>query len=218
MEELVVLLNRYGYGLLFGIGFLEFAGAPIASVPVLVVAGALASMGHPPYPGVVLSVALGGLIADLSWYAVARMGGAGIVDAVCGLSSNPMGCVLAVERRIRVVGPAYLLPAKFIPGAGNLVAAASGFAGVRLGKFILLDGIGLLAWATVYTGAGWVFAPQVEEVVGWSSGIAVWIGLAAAGLITGAGIWRYFKVRMHRAGHAAMRAAARQEGVSAAEA
>ena len=34
MEPLVVLLERYGYGLLFGVGFLEFVGAPIVTITV----------------------------------------------------------------------------------------------------------------------------------------------------------------------------------------
>jgi membrane protein DedA with SNARE-associated domain len=113
------MLECYGYLLLFVVGFLEYAGAPIASIPVLVVAGALAAMGGIPLPGIVLAAALGGLTSDLIWYAAARTRGQRLVDVVCGLATNPMACVTVIERRIRAVGPLYLLPSKFIPGGGQ---------------------------------------------------------------------------------------------------
>jgi len=205
MEPLVVLLERYGYGLLFGVGFLEFVGAPIASIPVLIVAGALASSGDVSFLGIVLAAALGGLCGDLTWYGAARWRGRGIVDGVCGLSSNPKACVIAVESRVRKVGPKFLLPAKFIPGAGNLVAAASGLAGVGFGVFVVLDALGLLIWSLVYSGAGWIFSDQVARVVEWASGFTLWVVAGAGVLIGAAAAWRIAKVYMHRARHEAMR-------------
>ena len=205
MEQLAVLLERYGYGLLFGVGLLEFAGAPIASVPILIVAGSLASTGVVSFPGIIVSAALGGLLGDLTWYGAARWRGRGLRDTVCGLSSNPSACVIGVERRVRTVGPKYLLPAKFIPGAGNLVAAASGFAGISIGTFLLLDGLGLLIWALVYGGAGWVFSAQVEQLVQWASGFTLWLVAGASALIGGAAAWRVAKVNLHRARHRALR-------------
>ncbi|UCC75286.1 MAG: hypothetical protein JSV86_05805 [Gemmatimonadota bacterium] len=47
----------------------------------------------------------------------------------------------------------------------------------------------------------------MERVIEWASGFGLLILLAAAGLIAGAGVWRYFKVRMHRPHHEAARAA-----------
>ena len=204
MEQLAGLLGQYGFALLFAVGFLEYIGAPIASVPVLVVAGALSSMGGHPLPGIVLAAALGGLTADLVWFSVARWRGQGVVDKVCGLSSNPTACIIGVERRVRSVGPSYLLPAKFLPGAGNLVAAASGFACMRVATFVLMDGMGLLIWAAVYGGVGWVFADQVEQMIAWASSFTLWVVAGASVLIAAAGVWRIVKVHMHKAGHAAM--------------
>ena len=204
MEQLTPILEQYGYPLLFGLGFLEFIGAPIASVPVLIVAGGLAASGDVSVPGIILAAALGGLLADLLWYGAARLRGRGLVDSVCGLSSNPMACVVDVERRVAAVGPAFLLPAKFIPGAGNLVAAASGLTGMTLGAFLVMDGLGVLAWATVYAGAGWIFSAQVDQVIQLATGLASWLVGGSLLLITGAGVWRFMKVRMHRGMHDSM--------------
>jgi membrane protein DedA with SNARE-associated domain len=88
---------------------------------------------------------------------------------------------------------------------GNLVAAASGLACVRVGTFVLLDGIGLMVWATVYGGAGWLFSDQVEQVVVWGSSFTIWIVAVSSALIAGAGMWRIVKVYMHKPRHEAMR-------------
>jgi len=216
MEQLTQLLDNYGYVLLFGVGFLEFVGAPIASVPVLIVAGALASMGGSSMPGIVASAALGGLLGDLTWYGVARWRGERLVDTVCGLSSNPMACAIGVERRVRAIGPKFLVPAKFLPGAGNLVAAASGLAGIPLRAFVLLDGLALLIWASVYSVAGWIFSAQVELMIEWASGFTLWLVGIAGALIGGAAAWRVAKVYMHRSRHEVMRAAtSEQPGLTA---
>ncbi|MFG1691046.1 DedA family protein [Gemmatimonadota bacterium] len=204
MEQLTLLLEQYGYPLLFGLGFLEFIGAPIASVPVLIVAGGLAASGGVSVPGIILSAALGGLLADSLWYGAARLRGRGLVDSVCGLSSNPMACVLTVERKVAAVGPAYLLPAKFIPGAGNLVAAASGLTGMTVGAFLVMDGLGVLAWATVYAGVGWIFSAQVDLAIEWATGFASWLVGGALVLIAVAGVWRFVKTHMHRGMHDSM--------------
>jgi membrane protein DedA with SNARE-associated domain len=206
MEQLSLLLERFGYLLLFGVGFLEFAGAPIASVPILVIAGALAASGDASVLGIVISAALGGLLGDLMWFGLARWRGPGLVDMVCGLSSNPMACVIGVERRVQAVGPRYLAPAKFIPGAGNLVAAASGFTNMRLLTFVLFDSVGLFIWAAVYTILGWLFAAQVGMVIEWASAFTIWVVSAVSALIGGAAAWRVAKVWMHKRHHDAMRA------------
>ncbi len=51
--------SRTAFTTLAAGGFLKYAGAPIASVPVLVVAGALASLGGLSFPGLVVAAALG---------------------------------------------------------------------------------------------------------------------------------------------------------------
>lgn len=201
MEEMILLFEEHGYLLLFAIGFLEFIGAPVAGVPVLMVAGGVAAARGLSFPGIVLAAVLGGLVADGIWYWIARLRGRGMVDMVCGLSSNPMACVLSVEGRVAAVGPWLLLPAKFIPGTGNLVAAAAGFAGIPFGVFVMFDAFGLLAWATAYTGIGWVFSAQVELILSWGGRFASWILGGAALLVVAAGAWRVAKARMHRVMH-----------------
>jgi len=201
MDSLLVFLETYGYWLLIAVGFAEYSGVPIASVPVLVAGGALASSGGLSLPVVAASAAIGGLAADASWYGLARWKGQGLVGVACGLSSNPRACVVGVERRIGRVGTKYILSAKFLPGAGNLIAPAAGYAGVPIGRFLALDAVALSLWGLVYSGLGWVFSNQISVVIEAATGYSRWVVGLSATLIGMFLVWRVQKARTHHRVH-----------------
>jgi membrane protein DedA with SNARE-associated domain len=207
--ELAELVGRNGPLLFFGIGFLEFIGAPVAGVPALVAAGALASTGGSDPLLLVTLTAAGGLSADGVLFALARWRGRSMVDAACGLSSNPRSCIYAVLRRVERLGAPFLLGAKFVPGAGNMVAPAAALAGMSAPGFLGLDAAALLLWSTAYTALGWVFADQVGSVLGILAGWGAWTVAALVLLVAAAGVWRILKVQAHTRAHAAM---AEEEG------
>lgn len=201
MYELVSFVGEYGYGFLLAVGFAEFVGVPIVSVPVLVTVGAVAGQGGIHPLGAALAAAAGGLLADMTWYGMGRWQGHRLVGVACGLTSNPTACVVDVEERVGRLGPRLILPAKFLPGVGNLLAPASGFAGVSLWLFLWADAAALLLWAVAYTGVGWLFSDQVyrvlEAIAAYRSS-ALWIG---GGLILGAAVWRLARAGVHEMLH-----------------
>lgn len=201
METARVLLEGYGYWLLLAVGFAEFAGLPIASVPVLIVAGAAAAEGAISLPVAALAAALGGLLADTAWYSLSRWRGQSLVDTVCNLSSNPRSCVISIASRLQKVGPVYVLPSKFIPGTGNLVAASAGLAGLRPSTFLLADAVALGLWSVVYLGLGYLLEGQVASAVNWVAGSVGVAAAVAASLILGALVWRFVRAGIHREGH-----------------
>ncbi len=207
METLATIFETYGYGLLVAVGFAEFAGIPIASVPVLFGAGALAAGGGPSLIGVAAAAAVGGFLADAGWYSLARWKGSRLVRAACGLSSNPQACVVGVEGRVNRLGNLYVLSAKFPPGAANLIAPATGYAGFSPIRFLALDAVALAVWASVYSTLGWLFSSQVETAIVVTVAYSRWALLGALVLIGMAGAWRLFKIRMHRAQHTTVQAA-----------
>ena len=202
MDAVGHLLETWGYGLLVLVGFVEFIGLPIASVPVLIVAGAVAASGGLSLPLVALSAAAGGLVADLTWYWITRWRGPRLVGTVCNLTSNPKACVFTVTQRIERIGPIYILPSKFLPGTGNLIAASSGLAGLAPRTFALADATALLLWGGVYASLGYLLSAEVygvvEQIAGFASiaiAIAVLLVLSATG-------WRVVRARIHAARHA----------------
>lgn len=201
-EALVDYLDAFGYLTLLAVGFAEYAGVPIASVPVLMTAGALGTSAGLDPVAAAASAALGGLLADVGWFLLVRWRGAALVDAACGLTTNPNACVLGVEDRVSKLGPAYVIPSKFVPGAGNLVGAASGLSGMSTPRFVLSDALGLLLWAGAYTGLGWLLAEEIRAAVELVARYQKWALAVAAGLVAGAAVWRRLRVLRHRQGHA----------------
>lgn len=200
-EALIELLASHGYLVLVAVGFAEYAGAPVASVPVLVAAGGLAASAGLGAVPVAASAALGGWVADIGWFSLVRWRGDALVDAACGLTSNPDACVLGVEERVARLGPGYVVPSKFIPGGGNLVAAGAALAGMDPGRFMAYDGLALLLWAGAWTTLGRLLSSEIGvalELVGrYQRGML----LLAIGLVLAAGLWRALRVARHRAGH-----------------
>lgn len=201
METLSTLIDSYGLLLLFGLGFVEYGGFPIASVPFLITAGSLARMGGLPMPGLIVAAATGGLLADAIWYGLARRHGDRVVGVACSLSSRPNACVGGVEARVTRLGAPYILTSKFVPGVGNLIAAAAGLGAFPALRFLGLDALALLLWASVYAGAGWVFAEQVESVIRVVTSYTAWALLVAVLLVALGGTYRYFKTRRHAPMH-----------------
>lgn len=132
------------YGALFLLGIAEFGASPVATVPVLLASGALAAGGTLSVGGVVLAVADGGLVADMSWLTVAIWRGRSIVNAACRLSANPKSCVLMVCEKIAKFGAPYIIVGKFISGTAAMLAAAAGLAGVSHVRFMAIDAVALL--------------------------------------------------------------------------
>ncbi len=81
MDAALAFLEAHGYWLLFGLGFAEFAGVPIASAPVLLAAGALSAAGNLNLLAAALSAAAGGLTADSLWYVLARWKGSRLLGS-----------------------------------------------------------------------------------------------------------------------------------------
>ncbi len=153
--------------------------------------------------GVVVSVAGGGLLAELGWYTVGRRQGLRLIDGACGLSSNPMACVLTVKNRLSRLGTAYILLAKMLPGSGNLIAVAAGLAGFGTLPFILADSAALILWAAIYTGTGWILSDRLAAAIEWAVTYnrAVVVVLI---LMVLAAAWRLLKVRLHQEAHRRM--------------
>lgn len=203
MEAMEELLRSHGYALLLLVGFAEFAGLPLASGPVLVLAGAFAARGAMELHWAIAAAVSGALIADLCWYGLARRYGGWVLGVACGLSSNPSTCAIGLRAKIERVGGRSVLVAKLIPGMANLVAASAGLARLPVHHFIPANVAGLVFWASLDLGLGWIFSDRLQEVIGWLSSYSRVVLLGGAGLILGAIVWRVVKIGMHRRRHPA---------------
>jgi membrane protein DedA with SNARE-associated domain len=201
MDQLHAFAVAYGYGALLLIGFVEFGALPVGGVTVLLGAGALTGSGYLTFPGVVAAVSTGGLLADLFWFSAARARGEAIVNVACGLSADPRSCVLSVRRQVLRFGPSYLVLAKFLPGTAGLAAAAAGLSPLRAARFMAIDGVALVLWTSLWTGAVRVFAPRIEELIDWIDGRMRLVLPAALAAIALVAFLRFAKSRTHVGRH-----------------
>jgi membrane protein DedA with SNARE-associated domain len=199
--QAVELFVRHGYPMLLLVGFVEYIGLPVASLPVLLIAGALSATGDLGLLRSAGAVVTGGLLADVVWFLIARTHGARVLDRACGLTTNPWACALTVTRQVARVGPPFLLIAKFIPGTANLIAAASGMTRVPFLLFVAFDTAALGLWAGTYLLIGRLFAGQVDVVLRSAVGVSRVVAVFSTALIVLAGVWRVAKIRTHRRIH-----------------
>jgi membrane protein DedA with SNARE-associated domain len=164
MHSTLEFVLRHGYALVFLFVFMEQAGLPIPSLPVLLAVGALAGAGK-----LSLALALGlavvaSVIADSIWYQLGRLRGHSILSLLCRISLEPDSCVRRTENAFAQRGARSLLVAKFIPGLSTAAPPLAGMLRMRLSRFFTWDAAGALLWAAAYAGLGFIFSAQLDRV------------------------------------------------------
>ena len=151
MNETLQFVVRHGYLLVFAWVFIEQAGLPIPSAPLLLAVGALSGM-HQMNLGVAITIAAFAAVAsDSIWYEIGRQKGVRVIQLVCRISLEPDSCVRRTQVSFGRNGAGVLLVAKFIPGLNAMAAPLAGI--IRMGwrKFLLFDLAGALLWVGIYT-------------------------------------------------------------------
>ena len=164
MHSTLEFVLRHGYALVFLFVFMEQAGLPIPSLPILLAVGALAGAGK-----LSLALALGlavvaSVIADSIWYQLGRLRGHSILSLLCRISLEPDSCVRRTENAFAQRGARSLLVAKFIPGLSTAAPPLAGMLRMRLSRFFTWDAAGALLWAAAYAGLGFIFSAQLDRV------------------------------------------------------
>jgi len=164
MRETIEFLVEHGYTLLFAWVLAEQLGLPIPSWPLLLAAGALAGSGQLSLGIAVLLAAVASIIADVSWYELGKSRGGKILGLLCRISLEPDTCVRRTEDAFQNHATRSLLLAKFIPGLSTAAPPMAGMTGMRLPRFLLLDGIGALLYFGGAVLVGYVFSARLEEL------------------------------------------------------
>ena len=176
MSHIIPFLLAHGYVVIFAGVLLEFLGAPISSVPLLIAAGALVALKRLYLPFLLLLALAACLIADLGWYELGRYRGYSILRFLCRISLEPDSCVRRTQDRFAQQGGRSLLVSKFVPGLGTAAAPLAGLLRMRPSRFLMWDTAGSLLWAGTYMMAGYFFSPQLDR-------LGVYAGRLGAGLV-----------------------------------
>jgi membrane protein DedA with SNARE-associated domain len=164
MHSALEFLVHHGYAVLLLWVFLEQAGLPMPSLPLLLAAGALGGMNRLNFGFSLLVSVAACLSADTIWYELGRRNGIKVVQWLCKISLEPDSCVRRTEGVFEKQGAKSLILAKFLPGLSAVATPLAGIFQMKLRRFLAYDALGALLWAGSYLGLGYLFSDQIEIV------------------------------------------------------
>ncbi len=195
MHEVVSILVKYGYVLVFVWVLGEQLGLPIPAFPLLLTAGAMAGQGKINLAAVLLTATIAALAADMFWYKLGQKRGASVLRFLCKMSLEPDSCVQSTRGSLDKRGPQTLLYSKFVPGLNTVAAPIAGMSRVPYGRFFAYDFVGTIFWASSSLVVGYVFSDEVDAILGRSREVGRFIGWLAVAGIVGWVIWKYVQRR-----------------------
>ena len=200
LKEAGDFLIRHGYTLLFGWVLVEQMGLPIPAIPLLLAAGALVGSGKMDLTLAVGLALIAVILADLFWYSLGRYRGGRILKLLCRISLEPDSCVRRTENLFVRHGARSLLVAKFVPGLNTAAPALAGIFRMPGRRFMVFDFLGGFFWVATFTGLGFIFSDQLEQVAAHLLRWGGWLVVVLAGSLAAYILWKYVQRRrfLHR--------------------
>ena len=165
--NLLEVIAHHGYAVTSIALFVTCCGLPLPISVVLLTAGAAAHGGSLNLGVVILCAWGSALFGDTLMYFGGRLTGWWLLAGICRLTINPETCIFGSAQSFYKRGPRTLLFAKFVPGLATVAAPLAGSLNMRLPRFLMLDGCGVLLYTAGWSLTGYIFAPFLRDVVRW---------------------------------------------------
>jgi membrane protein DedA with SNARE-associated domain len=167
LGDLVHLIGRYGYLVVFFGVMLESTGVPLPGETVLIAAGVLVHRGVLGFGDALFFGILGAVIGDQIGYWVGRFGGRPFVlrwGRYALITPERLG---RAERFFEQHGGRAVFLARFITGLRIFGALVAGISRMPWGKFALYNVLGGTAWATAAVSLGYFLWASISLVEHW---------------------------------------------------
>ena len=187
--NLLNVIAHHGYAVTSIALFAACCGLPLPLSVVLLTAGAAAHGGSLNVGVVLLCAAGSALLGDTLMYLGGRYTGWWMLTNICRFSMNPETCVFASARQFYKRGPRALMFAKFIPGIATVAAILAGSLNMRLRRFLMMDGLGVLIYVSAWTLSGFVFAPLLRAVISGVERLAHLTAATVTAIVLLYGLW-----------------------------
>jgi membrane protein DedA with SNARE-associated domain len=196
LGDLLHLIGRYGYLVVFFGVMLESAGVPLPGETVLITAGVLVHRGILDPGDAVFFGILGAVVGDQIGYWVGRFGGRPFVlrwGRYVFITPERLG---RAERFFEQHGGKAVFFARFITGLRVFGALVAGMSRMAWGKFALYNVLGGAVWATAAVALGYFLWASIGLVEHWIGRVSLL--LAAALVLVVVLRWSYRKATRTR--------------------
>src|ERR1700752_769934 len=193
MAELLQFVVRHGYMVVLAWVFVEQAGLPLPSSPLLLAAGALSGSHQMNLGLAVLFATVACVASDSMWYSLGRWNGVRVLRLLCRISLEPDSCVRRTQVSFGRNGARVLLIAKFVPGLNAMAAPLCGVIKMGWRRFLLFDLAGSLFWAATFTAAGYMFSRDLELVAAKAAYLGGWLLVLLLGAFASYIAWKFYK-------------------------
>jgi membrane protein DedA with SNARE-associated domain len=185
MHAILEFLLHHGYLVVLVWVFVEQAGVPVPSSPLLLAAGALSGTHHLNFVICLLAAVFASVLADFAWYQLGHREGIKVLQFLCKISLEPDSCVRRTQGIFEKEGAKSLLVAKFVPGLSAVATPMAGIFHMRLRRFLLFDVLGCILWAGTFLGLGFLFADQIEDIADRAKTAGGGLGVLIVGVFAG---------------------------------
>lgn len=163
MTQITQFLASHGGLILFVAVFTEQSGLPIPAAPWLLAGGALTASGHMSLFAAIWWSTLGSLAADTTWFCIGHHGKGWVFRLFPRLRLVRHAIITRAPVCSMARGLRILTAAKFLP-FGTIVPLRAGALNVNALRFVILDAISSVFYASVYIFLGLFFHEQLAEV------------------------------------------------------
>ena len=157
-------LVSYGELVVFLIVFVEQNGVPFPAAPFLLAAGALAADGYINLFAAILCATVGSVAADSIWFYTGHRTKTRLFRLFPSWHGIQSAVAQRTQRGLILRGIQVLTAAKFLP-LGILVPLRAGAVEVGPRRFLLVDALCSLVYASVYVLPGFFFHSQLEQML-----------------------------------------------------
>jgi membrane protein DedA with SNARE-associated domain len=145
----------------------------------LILAGVVAHLGIFEFTLAVAAGALGSFIGDSAWYALGRFRGPRFRE---GKLYRRVGH--RIERLAHRMGPWELVAARFVYGTKAASMVFWGLHGLSLPRFVLIDALGCVLGALVFSSLGYLLSGSATALMGHVKRFELWLlGAVVAGMV-----------------------------------
>jgi membrane protein DedA with SNARE-associated domain len=184
MNDIVQLVMKHGYSVLFGALFAHQLGLPVPGPLFLLAAGALAAAGKLDLVAALVLAIIAAVLGDWPWYEAGRRHGDRVLHFIHRLARDPDAHDRRAKETFARYGPPILVIAKFVPGLDAVTPPLAGISRTSRIRFLGLDAVGAGLYSGAYAALGYVFSHDLQRVAAYAGRVgAVLAGLAVAGIL-----------------------------------